>query len=56
MKAADLPRRYNPKEGYITTANNDLNAWEGKASEHARIGDYRARRIAQVLGGAKPHR
>jgi len=55
VKAADLPRRYNPKEGYITTANNDLNAW-GKAKPiNMPMGDFRARRIAQVLGSAKNH-
>lgn len=45
----DLPRRYNPKEGYIVTANNDLNAWGNAAPINAPMGSYRADRIEKLL-------
>jgi penicillin amidase len=50
-----LPRRFNPKEGFITTANNDLNAWGKQKPINMPMGDFRARRISQVLGSAKNH-
>lgn len=55
VKPADLPRRYNPKEGFITTANNDLNAWGKMKPINMPMGDFRARRIAQVLSAGKKH-
>ncbi len=46
---SDLPRRYNPKEGYIATANNDLNEWGNVAPINAPMGAYRADRIEKLL-------
>ena len=45
----DMPRRYNPEEGFICTANEDLNRF-GKASPiNMPMGSYRADRIADLL-------
>jgi penicillin amidase len=55
VKPTELPRRYNPKEGFIVTANNDLNAWGKQKPINMPMGNYRARRIAQVLGASKKH-
>lgn len=55
VPAADLPKRYNPKEGYIVTANNNLNAWGRAKPINMPMGDYRARRIAAVLEQGKHH-
>lgn len=44
-----LPRRFNPAEGYIVTANNDLNSWGKSTPCNMAMGDYRARRIEQLL-------
>ena len=45
----DLPRSYNPEDGVLVTANNDLNHL-GKASPiNAPMGSERARRIEQLL-------
>lgn len=49
----ELPRSLNPEEGFIVTANQDLNRL-GKAKPiNMPMGDYRARRIAALLA-AKP--
>lgn len=45
----NLPRKYNPEEGYLVTANNDLN-FLGKAHPiNLPMGAYRRDRIAQIL-------
>ncbi|HMV35686.1 MAG TPA: penicillin acylase family protein [Turneriella sp.] len=54
-KPAELPRRYNPKEGFIVTANNDLNSWGKQKPINMPMGNYRARRIAQLLTASKKH-
>lgn len=47
----NLPRAYNPEEGFFVTANNDLNAY-GKAKPiNAPMGACRAERIAELLNG-----
>jgi len=51
VPAADLPSRLNPKEGYIITANNDLNQY-GKAKPiNVPMGPERAKRIEELLYG-----
>lgn len=55
IKPTELPRRYNPKEGFIVTANNNLNAWGKQKPITMPMGDYRARRISQVLAAQKKH-
>ena len=45
----ELPRLLNPPEGYITTANQDLNQY-GKANPiNLPMGPYRAERIRDLL-------
>ncbi len=44
-----LPRCINPPQGYIVTANQDLNALGEVAPINMPMGDYRAVRIAQQL-------
>lgn len=48
-KPADLPRTYNPKEGYIITANNNLNHLGKVAPINMPMGEYRANRIKQLI-------
>ncbi len=49
VDAADLPCVENPQEGFIVTANQDLNHY-GKCSPiNMPMGDYRARRITQLI-------
>lgn len=50
VKHTDLPRAVNPAEGFLVTANQDLNALGEAAPINMPMGDYRARRIAQMLG------
>lgn len=45
----ELPRAYNPAEGYFVTANQNLNAYGRVAPSNMPMGDYRARRIAERL-------
>ncbi|WP_298517895.1 penicillin acylase family protein [uncultured Kordia sp.] len=46
---SDLPRRYNPKEGFIATANENLSQY-GKVNPHTiTMGSYRADRICKIL-------
>lgn len=53
----DLPRSYNPECGYIVTANQDLNAFSkaGIKPINMPMGDYRARRIAQLIEQSPRH-
>ena len=46
---ADLPRVIDPVEGFVVTANNDLNHLGAVAPITMPMGDYRARRIAGLL-------
>lgn len=45
----DLPREYNPECGYIVTANQDQNHQGVLDPANMPMGDYRARRISQLL-------
>jgi penicillin amidase len=45
----DLPRCMDPEEGFIVTANQDLNHLGVVNPINAPMGDYRARRITEVL-------
>ena len=45
----ELPRVVNPAEGFIVTANQDLNHLGQVRAINMPMGDYRARRIAEVL-------
>lgn len=45
----DLPHTYNPKEGFIITANNNLNYLGNVAPINVPMGEYRADRIKQLI-------
>jgi penicillin amidase len=45
----ELPRSLNPECGYIVTANQDLNHLGKVSPINMPMGDYRARRIAELL-------
>ena len=45
----DLPGVLDPPDGFIVTANNDLNHWGVADPINMPMGDYRARRIADLL-------
>ncbi|MEN8233831.1 MAG: penicillin acylase family protein [Actinomycetota bacterium] len=45
----DLPREIDPPSGIIVTANNDLNHMGTASPINMPMGDYRARRIADLL-------
>lgn len=47
--AEDLPKSYNPPEGYFVTANNDLNRYGKVDPINLPMGPYRANRIDQLL-------
>lgn len=52
---SDLPSLFNPPEGYIVTANNDLSKF-GNINPHTiTMGPYRADRIKQILKGKDKH-
>ncbi len=44
-----LPRAYDPEEGFIVTANHDLNHLGESDPINLPMGDYRARRVAELL-------
>ena len=48
----DLPRCINPEEGFIVTANQDLNALGKVDPINMPMGDHRARRIAELLAAS----
>jgi len=52
---SDLPRCYNPVENFIVTANNDLNHLGRVSPINMPMGDYRAKRIAEVLQQGDSH-
>lgn len=45
----DLPHAFNPREGYLVTANHDLNAYGNIHPINMAMGSYRADRIAFLL-------
>ncbi len=49
----DLPRQFNPPEGFIATANDDLNHLGRLKPINSCMGPYRARRIREVLSQTK---
>ena len=51
----DLPRVHNPETGEIVTANQDLNHLGRVRPINAPMGDYRARRIEQLLKARDDH-
>ena len=50
-----LPRVHNPDDGMVVTANQDLNHLGQANPINAPMGDYRARRIAQLLAERDDH-
>jgi penicillin amidase len=48
----DLPRMMNPPQGFIATANQDLNEWGKLQPINLPMASYRAERIASVLSRA----
>jgi len=55
VKPQDLPRCLNPKEGYLVTANQDLNHLGKVNPINMPMGDYRAKRIESVLAASNDH-
>ncbi|RLB52165.1 MAG: hypothetical protein DRH23_00280 [Deltaproteobacteria bacterium] len=51
----DLPQVHNPADGIIVTANQDLNHLGSANPINAPMGDYRARRITQLLKERDDH-
>jgi penicillin amidase len=47
----DLPRAFDPAPGFFVTANEDLNRHGRVRAITMPMGDYRSRRIAQLLAG-----
>ncbi len=45
----DLPRAYNPENGYFVTANNFLNEYGNSNPINVAMGDSRAKRIEQLI-------
>ncbi len=55
VPAAELPACMNPSEGFIVTANQDLNHLGLADPINMPMGDYRARRIAELLSERDDH-
>jgi penicillin amidase len=55
LSHTELPRQLNPEEGFIVTANDDLNRYGQAKPINMPMGDYRARRIAQLLREGSRH-
>lgn len=51
----DLPRVYNPKEGYFITCNQDLNEYGNKKPINIAMGDYRYRRVKALIEEKDKH-
>jgi len=49
------PSLYNPPEGYIATANNDMNYCARAKVCNLPMGDWRVRRISEMLAARKDH-
>jgi penicillin amidase len=46
---SDMPKSYNPKEGFFVTANNNLNQYGKIKPLNMPMGSYRADRIANLI-------
>ncbi|MCP4124801.1 MAG: penicillin acylase family protein [Bacteroidetes bacterium] len=55
IPVGDLPRSLNPDEGYIVTANNDLNHLGIANPINIPMGSYRADRIKNILDAGDAH-
>ena len=55
VDSADLPRVHSPDEGMVVTANQDLNHLGRANPINAPMGDYRARRITELLQERDKH-
>jgi len=55
VPASELPSSFNPMEGYIVTANNDLNHLGEADPINIPMGSYRADRIANLLKAGDKH-
>jgi penicillin amidase len=49
------PRQYNPKEGFIGTANQDVNHLAGACMQNLTMPSDRSARIAELLGARDDH-
>src|SRR6185369_13819502 len=49
----NLPRALNPKEGFVATANEDLNRYGKVHPQNLPMADYRAARIREKLSTAR---
>ncbi len=54
-KPEQLPNNYNPPEGFIVTANQDLNHLGSVSCINMPMGDYRAKRIEQSIESSSEH-
>ena len=54
-KKEDLPRSYNPEEGFIVTANENLSRYGGRAVQNSTMGTYRSDRIRSLLSQKEKH-
>lgn len=55
VSTAELPHALNPKEGFIITANQDLNHLGACSPINMPMGDYRARRIQDLIEQNNDH-
>ena len=55
LAADKLPCCLNPEKGYFVTANNDLNEFGAQAPIDMCMGDYRERRISQLIEARDTH-
>ncbi len=55
VRPEELPRVRNPRDGMVVTANQDLNHLGVANPINAPMGDYRARRIAELLQERDDH-
>ncbi len=55
VPAEELPRELDPERGFIVTANDDLNHLGEADPINMPMGDYRAKRIAELLGARDDH-
>lgn len=55
ISPTELPRSFNPKTGFIVTANQDLNAMGNVSPINMPMGNYRANRITNVIEQDNQH-
>ena len=55
MPIEALPRCVNPEQGFLVTANQDLNHFGACSPINMPMGDYRARRIAELIEQTEQH-